>query len=319
MAVFLGLGHGELPDPGFREVLAHRPLDGGRGDEELLRGEGVAVVLHHARVLDLRPPLAVELGEIILLEGRGHFEGPVAAEVEVDDRIPVFDRADGLAVLADHEGGKVLVDDAGFFLPVGLDGLAGRGEKPSLAEDVDLPSPVDHGPVGPVAVHRDEHASSARGDAVVDALRVERGEEFLEGVDVLEGARFPHVPAVEEGMDPGFLDALGGGPLEHGLQVVDVGMDVPVRKEADEMEGRTVGLHVSDQLLPGFALEHRPGLDGLGDELRSLGIDAAAADRVVPDLAVSHVVVAGKADREAMGLQLRVWVPFRQLRQGDHI
>ena len=80
------------------EVLAHRPLDRGRLDDVLLGHMGVAVVLHHARVLDPGPPDAVELVEVVLLEGGGDLEGAVAAEVEVDDRVPVLDGADRLPV-----------------------------------------------------------------------------------------------------------------------------------------------------------------------------------------------------------------------------
>ena len=61
--------------------------------------------------------------------------------------------------------------------------------------------------------------------------------------------------------------------------------------------------HIGDQLLPDFALEELAGFDRFFDQLRSLREHAAAADRVVADFAVAHVVVGGHADRGAVRLE----------------
>ena len=114
--------------------IAADAVDGGRAGQVAFRNVEVAVVLHHARIDHIRPTNAVEVAEIILLEGSGDFKGAVTAEVEIDDAVAVLDGADGLAVFGDDEGPEVLVDGA-CLLAEGLDGLLGAGELASFAKD----------------------------------------------------------------------------------------------------------------------------------------------------------------------------------------
>ena len=62
-------------------------------------------------------------------------------------------------------------------------------------------------------------------------------------------------------------------------------------------------LDVGDHLLPGCALVEGAGVDGFGDEGGALVVDAPAADGVVADLGVAHVLVGGHADGRAVGLE----------------
>ena len=115
--VLLGLGDGQELHAGLGQVLAHRAVDARRVHQVLGGHVGVAVVLHHAGVLDRRNALAVK-GQVAALGGlecAGHLQGAVAAEVEVDDAVAVLYRADGLAALGNDELVHVLVQDAGNF------------------------------------------------------------------------------------------------------------------------------------------------------------------------------------------------------------
>jgi hypothetical protein len=237
--------------------------------------------------------------------GRG--PGAVAAEVEEDDAVAVDDLADRLAVLGDDERGQVLVEDPGDLLAVGLDRLAGAGEQARVAADVRLPAALDDAPVSLVAVHRHAHAPAAGRDAVIHgAVGGERLEERLEAVHVEQRRGRRHVAAVEQQVDAGLLDALGLRLTQHRLEVVDMAVDVAVGEQADEMERGLVLEHAVGDLAPAGVLEDRAGRDGVADQRRALLEDPAAADGVVADLAVAHVLIARHADRAAVRLELGV-------------
>jgi hypothetical protein len=146
----------------------------------------------------------------------------------------------GPCVVGDDEAGEVLVVEAGLFVE-GLDGRAGGGEAAALAAHVDLPAAGDHLPVGLVAVHGDDHAPAAAGDAIVAAVLREVGEDLLEAIDVEEGGAAGDVAAVDQDVHAGPLHALAGGALQQGDQVIDVAVDVAVGEQADEVQ-RLAGL-----------------------------------------------------------------------------
>ena len=58
-----------------------------------------------------------------------------------------------------------------------------------------------------------------------------------------------------------------------------------------------------------------PVLDGLADQLCALGVDLAAAQRVVADLGVAHIVVRGQTDGGAVGFQLSMGAGGKQMIQ----
>ena len=79
-------------------------------------------------------------------------------------------------------------------------------------------------------------------------------------------------------------------------------MHIAVGQKANEVQRGAAGDHGGDQVLPGLGFIDLAGLDGLVDQLGSLGIDLAAAQGVVADFAVAHVVVGGQADGGSVGL-----------------
>ena len=292
-------------------------MDGRRRNEVVGRNLEVAVVLQHAGVDDLGHTDALELVEVVAgLEGLGDLDRAVAAEVEEDDGVAVADGADRAAVIGDDEGRQVLVDDALVLLTQRRDRLAGRGEAPPGAEDVGLPAELDHAPVRLVAVHRDAHAAAAGGEARLEVGAAEAGHKGLHVVDVVQGAGRRHVAAVEQGVDAHAPDALGAGLADQGLELVDVGVDVAVGEQADEVHDAAGRAHVLDEALPDRGGKDLAALDRLVDELGALGIDLAGAEGVVPDLGVAHVVVRGEADGRAMGLDRGPGVVLKELVEG---
>ena len=93
-------------------------------------------------------------------------------------------------------------------------------------------------------------------------------------------------------------------------------MDVAVGQQAQEVEGLALLLRVGRQILPDLGLEDQSGLDGLVHQLGALGIDLAAAEGVVADLGVAHVVVRGQADGGAVGLEPGMGAGFQKLVKG---
>ena len=215
----------------------------------------VPIVLHHAGVLDLGVALAVELIQCLRLEGLGDLQGAVAAEIEEDDTIAVLYGPHRLAAFGDDKGRQVLVDGTGLA-PQCLNRLLGAGKEPALSEDMGLPAALDHVPVGVVAVHRDDHSPAAAGDPGVKIPIVEGGEERLEGKEVLKGAELADITAIEQRVNPHPLHPLSLGLGDHRLEVVDVGVDVAVAEQADEVHRRVVLLGVGNQMLPDLTIEH---------------------------------------------------------------
>ena len=82
-------------------------------------------------------------------------------------------------------------------------------------------------------------------------------------------------------------------------------MDVAVGQQADEVQRFAVLQAVVRQVDPRLGLVQGAGLNGLLHELCALRIDLAAAEGVVADLGVAHVVVRGQADGGAVGLEPR--------------
>ena len=98
------------------------------------------------------------------------------------------------------------------------------------------PALLHHRPVGLVAVHGDLHTAAAGGDGVIAALGVQLGKHLLQHVHILQRGSGRNVTAVQQDVAVGLLDALGMGFPQHGDQVMDVGMDVAVGQQAQEMQ-----------------------------------------------------------------------------------
>ena len=59
--------------------------------------------------------MAIEFIEIGLFESQRYFDGPVAAEIEKNDRVAVLDRAHRLSAFGDDEGRQILINRTGKF------------------------------------------------------------------------------------------------------------------------------------------------------------------------------------------------------------
>ena len=102
---------------------------------------------------------------------------------------------------------------------------------------------------------------------------------------------------------------------QQGQQVADVGMDVAVGQQADEVHGLAVFHAVFRQIHPGFRREQLAVFDALAHQLGALGVDLAAAEGVVANLGVAHIVIAGQTDGGAVGLQPGIGAGGEQLVQ----
>jgi hypothetical protein len=220
--------------------------------------------------------------------------------------------------------GATGVEDAGLLAAEGLDRGQRRRELPALGEDVGPPAALDDAPVGLVAIHRHVHAAAARRDAGVDAGGAQLAQRLLDAIDVERRRGRRHVATVEERVHVELPGAALGRLAQHRLEVVDVGVDVAVGEEAQEVDGRAA-LGAVDDGLPGGAGEQLAAGDGAVDQQRALGDDPAGAERVVADLAVAHVVVGGQADGGAVGAQLGARagdpepIEGRRLGEGDGV
>ena len=141
--------------------------------------------MEHAGEFHIRFVAAVELVEFFpFVERLADFLRPVSAEVEQDDAVAVFDRSNRFSVFGDDESWQILVDNAAF-VAVCLDSFSRRGELASFAMHVDIPSFLDHRPVGFVAVHRDLHTAAAAGDARVERVVVQIVHEVFDFIHIL--------------------------------------------------------------------------------------------------------------------------------------
>ena len=80
-------------------------------------------------------------------------------------------------------------------------------------------------------------------------------------------------------------------------------VDVAVGEQSDEVQRLARLADAQGELLPDLAAEQATVGDRGVHELGALVEDAARAERVVPHLAVAHVVVARQADRLAVRAQ----------------
>ena len=101
---------------------------------------------------------------------------------------------------------------------------------------------------------------------------------------------------------------------QHSNEVMDVGMDVAVGQQTQEMQ-RLAGNGVGDQVFPGLGGIQRAVFDGLTDQLRALRVDLAAAQRVVADLGVAHIIIGGQTDGGAVGFQVSMGAGGKQMIQ----
>ena len=110
-------------------------------------------------------------------------------------------------------------------------------------------------------------------------------------------------------------DAQLPGLFQHRDQVADIGMHIAVRQQAQKMQRLAVFQAIVRQVFPGLGLEQAAVFDGFAHELCALGIDLAAAQRIVPDLGVAHIVIRRQADGGTVGLEPGIGASGKQLIQ----
>ena len=124
---------------------------------------------------------------------------------------------------------------------------------------------------------------------------VQLRQNGLQLINIVQRTRRGDVAAVEQNVAVDPLEAHLARFFQHRNQVRDIGMDVAVGQQADEVQRLAVLQAVVRQVDPGLGLVQGAGLNGLLHELCALRIDLAAAEGVVADLGVAHIVVRGQA------------------------
>ena len=207
--------------------------------------------------------------------------------------------------MRNDERQQILIDHAGILGAVGFNGFPRGGKLTALGLHVRAPALFDHRPVGLVAVHGNDHAAAAGGDLVFMLRVVQFRQNGLQLVDIVQRARRGDIAAVEQDVAVDLFESHLTRLFQHRDQVRDIGMDVAVGQQADEVQRFAVLQAVVRQVDPGLGLVQGAGLNGLLHELCALRIDLAAAEGVVADLGVAHIVVRGQADGGAVGLEPR--------------
>ena len=105
---------------------------------------------------------------------------------------------------------------------------------------------------------------------------------------------------------------------KHCFQMVDMRMHISVGKQTDKMHGAAV-FAAGNGAFPGLAFKHSAAFDGFADQLCALAEYLPGAERIVPDLAVAHIVIGGKPHRRSVCLQLYPGVLCQKPFQNGHI
>lgn len=176
-----------------------------------------------------------------------------------------------------------------------------------------LPAEFHHLPVCIVAVHGNLHTATTRSDANIEFRAAEFIEELFERANVIEGRSFRNVTTVEKDMHANLLHVFLLGFGDHGLQVGNVGVDVAVAEEADEVERAVLCTDVFGDFLPGVAFENFAGDDGILDEGCTLVVHLACTDGVVAHFRVTHVFVRRHTDSATVSLQKHVRVHLEEI------
>ena len=107
--------------------------------------------------------------------------------------------------------------------------------------------------------------------------------------------------------------------------MMDIAVHIAVGEQAQEMQRSAIGLHAADEFLPRLGGIDFAALDGLVDQLRTLGVDLAAAQGVVPHFTVAHIVIGRQTYRRAVRFDGKIRAGGFQFIQGggggllDHV
>ena len=222
-------------DSGIDKLFCQCIADLWRLGQIFFRNIEVRIVLEHSGKINVRLVSAVKLVKFVaFVKCAADFLGTVAAEVEEDHAVPVFDLSYRFAVCRNDESRKILVNDAAF-LAVCFDRFGRGRELTSLSVNMDVPSFLDHRPVCFVTVHRDLHTSAAACDTGIECIVVEIVHEVFNLVNILQRARFRNVASVKQSVHAHLFYTFFFRFLDQSFQMPDMRVYVSVGKEPDEM------------------------------------------------------------------------------------
>ena len=167
-------------------------------------------------------------------------------------------------------------------------------------------------PVCFVAVHRNLHPSAAGGNHHVEVRVAQTVQKCLKRIDIVKCRGLADVATVQKNVDADPRHALFFGFRHHCLEVVNVRVDVTVRKQSEEVQGGVMVLYVGNQLFPSLGRKHFARFNGIGNQLCALRENLSRTERVVTDFAVAHIIVGGESHRRAVRFQGNHWVFFHQ-------
>ncbi len=306
MTVLLSFRYRILVQTRCHKHLGERVVDFWRINEEA-RGElQVTIILQHTRVANVGLFAAVEVVELVKIERHRQLNSAVAAEVVQYYAVAVNDLADGNSVLRDNEAGKVLIVSLAELGAVCLNSLGRGRERSALALNVNIPAALHHCPIGLVTIHCDSHTSAAARDLAVERTVVQLLEYILKLLNIYQRGIGRNIAPVQQNVNARLFNSLRLSLFQHVEQVRNIRVNVAVGKQADKMQRAVLCLNVRDYLFPRGRIVHLAALDILVYELSALRVYLSATERVMSDLGVAHVVIAGQTHSVAVRLKTRV-------------
>ena len=79
-------------------------------------------------------------------------------------------------------------------------------------------------------------------------------------------------------------------------------VNIAIGEQAKKMQ-RSLCTHMSDELLPAIRLKNAPIFKREIDQLGALSVNLATAQRIMADLGIAHIAIAGQAYSRAVSLE----------------
>ena len=167
-----------------------------------------------------------------------------------------------------------------------------------------FPTEFYHVPVGFVSVHGNLHSSAAGSDFTVEIGVIQLRKFIFKFFDICHSACCGNVSAVKQNVNAAFFNAVLFCTGYHRKKMLYMRVNVAVAEKSEEMESRVVFFAVRNKFFPDIGSVHTAAFDGFVYKFCALRINLSAAESVMSDLAVSHIVIGRKSDRRAVSLYL---------------
>ena len=312
MSVLLRLRNRILLQPGLYQHFRQGMLDFRRINQEAPGQIQIAVILKHAGIYHVRPRAPVKIGEVFIFKGHAQLNRTVAAEVKENYAVLILNRSDRRSVFGNNKGRQVLIDHTRIFLPVRFNGFPGGSKHAAFALYMRLPAFLHHAPVGLIPVHCNLHTAAAAGDFSIEGIIAKLGQNLLQLIHIGQGGSSRNVPSVQKNVYPNLLYALFLRLTQHFQQMLNIAVYIAVREKPDEMKDGIICLAIVPTSLPGLGGINLSAVNGFIHQLRALGIDLTAAQRVMSHFAVAHVIIAGQTHSRSVRLQRDMRAPCHQ-------